>query len=102
MSEIKYATNKTKDWEPLVTDNSVINALRNFKLFQCSKTFLKNIDATYEQARMSNLQENGDTAKLRYGWACMLEKKGDYYMELSNTITTFNDNNNTPLLNVKI
>ena len=27
----------------------------------------------------------------------MLDNKGKYYMELSNTITTFNDNNKSPL-----
>ena len=41
-------------------------------------------------------------AKLRYGRACILEKKEEYYTELSNTITTFNDDNDTPLYNVKI
>ena len=32
----------------------------------------------------------------------MLEKKEKYYTELGNNITTFNDNNNTPLSNVNI
>ena len=32
----------------------------------------------------------------------MLEKKGKYYTELSNTITTFNDNNDAPLSNANI
>ena len=40
--------NKTKDEEPLVTDNLVINAPIYFKLFECGKNFLKNIDTTYE------------------------------------------------------
>ena len=31
--------NKTKDEEPLVTDNSVINVLSYFKLFECSKKY---------------------------------------------------------------
>ena len=48
MSEIKYATNKTKDWEPLVTDNSVINAPGYFKLFEYGKKFLNKLDATCE------------------------------------------------------
>ena len=43
-----------------------------------------------------------DTAVLRYGRACMMDKKEKYYTELSNTITTFNDNNNMPLSNVNI
>ena len=33
-SEVKYAMNKTKDEEPLVTNNSVINVSIYFKLFK--------------------------------------------------------------------
>ena len=33
-SEVKYSMNKTKDEEPSVTDNSVINAPIYFKLFE--------------------------------------------------------------------
>ena len=51
---------------------------------------------------MATLQEKWHTAKLRYVSAYMLEKKENYYTELSNTIKTFNDNNNTPLSNVRI
>ena len=43
-----------------------------------------------------------DMEKLRYGRACILEKKGKYYTEMSNTIPTFNDNNNKSLSNVNI
>ena len=32
----------------------------------------------------------------------MLERKENYYTELSNTITTLNDNNKSPLANAKI
>ena len=67
--------NKTKYEEPLVTDNSIINEQRYFKLFECGKNFLKNIDATYERACMETLQEKWDMAVLRYGRACMLDKK---------------------------
>ena len=49
-SEVKYAMNETKDGEPPVTDNSVINAPIHFKLFQCSKNFFNNIYSTYELA----------------------------------------------------
>ena len=42
-----------------------------------------------------------DKELLRYGQACMLENKEKYYTELSNTITNFNDKNNTTLSNVK-
>ena len=51
---------------------------------------------------MATFQGKWDTEKLRYGQACMLYNKGYYYMELSDTITTFNDNNNTPLFNANI
>ena len=40
--------NETKDEEPWVTDNSFINEWNYFKLYECVKEFLKNIDATYE------------------------------------------------------
>ena len=40
---------------------------------------------------MKILQGKWDTAKLRYGQACMLEKKGKYFTEISINITTFND-----------
>ena len=49
-----------------------------------------------------NLSGKWYTDKFRYGRACMLEKKGEYYTELSNTITTFNDNNDAPLFNANI
>ena len=63
---------------------------------------MNNIYATYEQAWMSTSQGKWVTEKLRYGQACMLEKEEKYYTELSNTMTTFNDNHNTPLSSVKI
>ena len=37
-SEVKDATNETKDEEPLVIDNSVINAPIYIKIFKCGKT----------------------------------------------------------------
>ena len=48
MSEVKYAMDKTKDGEPLVTDILFINVTRYFELFECGRKFLKNIDATFE------------------------------------------------------
>ena len=66
-SEVKGATNKAKDEETSIIDNSVINAPRHFELFECCKNFLKNIDATYEHAYMANSQEKWDMEKLRYG-----------------------------------
>ena len=60
-SEVKYAMNETKDEEPLVIDNFVINAPRYFKLFECGKNSLKNIDAMYERACMANFQGKWDT-----------------------------------------
>ena len=72
--------NETKDEEPSVTNNSVINAPIYFKKFERGKNLLNNIDATYEQSCMETLQEKWDTEKLRYKRACMLEKKEKYYM----------------------
>ena len=43
MSEFKDTNNETKDEEPSVTDNSVINTPSCFKLFDCGKNFLKKI-----------------------------------------------------------
>ena len=51
-SEVKDANNETKDEEPLVTDNSVINVPRYFKLFECGRNSLKNLDAAYDQVCM--------------------------------------------------
>ena len=82
-SKVKYARNKTKDEEPWVTDNSIINAPSCFKLFKCSKNVLNKIDASCEQA-------------------CMENSKDKYYMELCNTITDYYDCNNTPLSNMNI
>ena len=42
-SEVKEASNETKDEEPLVEDNSVINATRYFKLFECGKKYWTNL-----------------------------------------------------------
>ena len=93
---------KKKDEEPSVTDNAVINASSYFKLFECGKNLLNNIYAMYERACMAMLQEKWDTEKIMYGRACMLDKNEKYYTELSNIITNFNDNNDTPLSNVNI
>ena len=59
--------NGTKDQEPSVTDNSVINVPRYFKIFECGKNFLNNLDATYERACMATLQGKWGTEVLRYG-----------------------------------
>ena len=74
-SEVKDAMGETKDEEISVTKNSVINEPSNFKLFECSKNLLNNIDAMYERACMKTLQGKWDTEKLMYGQACLLEKK---------------------------
>ena len=101
-SEVKDAMDETKYGESLVTDNSDINVPIYFKLFECGKKFLNNLDATYEQAGMETSQEIWDMAKLSYGRACMLYKKENYYTELSNTKTNFNENTDMPLSNVHI
>ena len=48
-------------------DYSVIKAPIYFKIFECGKNFLKNIDATYEQACMEYFQKKWDTENIRYG-----------------------------------
>ena len=40
-NEVIDAINEAKDEEPLITYNSVINATRYFKLFECSKNSFK-------------------------------------------------------------
>ena len=82
--------NETQDEEPSVTDNSVINFPSYFKLFKFGKNFLDIIDGTYERACMTTPQINWDTSVIRYRGACMLDNNKNYYVELSNTITTFN------------
>ena len=37
-SKVKHVKNKSNDEEPLVTDISVTNSPRYFKLFECGKT----------------------------------------------------------------
>ena len=64
--------NETNDEEPSVTDNSFINAPKYFKLFECGKNFLNNLDATCERAFMATLQKLWVTEVLRYGQACMI------------------------------
>ena len=40
-SKLKYAKKETKDEDPLVTDNAVVNVPSYFKLFEYGKNFLK-------------------------------------------------------------
>ena len=49
-----------------------------------------------------NFEGKWYTENLRYGRAYMLKNKETYYMELSNNITTFNENNYNPLYNANI
>ena len=58
---LKDVMNETNDSETSVTDNPFINAPIYFELFDCGKIFLKNIDATCEQAYMSTPQGKYDT-----------------------------------------
>ena len=76
----------TKDEEPLVTDNSKIEVIKDpgySKLFECGKKFFNNLDATYERACMANAKEK-------------------YRSEMYDTITKYNDQHHTPLSNVNI
>ena len=74
---------ETGDEKPLVTDNPVIDDLSYFNLFECGRKFLKNLDATCEQA-------------------CIATSKCKYYMEILNTLTDCNNRNNTLLSNANI
>ena len=67
----------------MVTDNSVINELIYFNLFECGKNILNRLDATY-------------------GRACMATSRDRYYTENFNTLTNYNDRNNTPLSDTNI
>ena len=102
MNEVKDAINETNNEEPSVTDNSVINMPRYFKLFYWGKNFLNNIDTMYEWVCTENPHEKLDMSVLRYGRACILDPKENYHTNLSDTITTFNEKNKYPLSYVKI
>ena len=73
----KFAIDETEYEEPSVTDNKFIKELSFFNLFECGKKFLNNIDATCERA-------------------CIATSKHQYYTELCNILTDYNDRNNTP------
>ena len=51
---------------------------------------------------MATPKGNYDWEVIKYQQAHIAESKKKYYMRLSNTITNFNYNNNTPLSNVNI
>ena len=82
-NKVEYEIDETENEEPSVTDNPVINEPSYFKLFKWGKNFLKNIDATCERA-------------------CMATLKYNYYTEMCNSLTDYNNHNNTPLFNTKI
>ena len=50
---------------------------------------------------MATPKEKYDLEVIKYQRARIAESKEKYYMKLSNTITNFNDNNNTLLSNMK-
>ena len=56
-NKVKDANNKTRNEVPSVTDNSVINAPRYFKLCEFGKTFLNKIDGTCELLCMETPKE---------------------------------------------
>ena len=64
-------------------DNPVINEPIYFNLFKCGKYLLNRLDASCKQA-------------------CMATSRESYYIEIFNTLTDYNDRNNTPLSNDKI
>ena len=67
----------------MVTDNAVINEPRYFNLFKCGKNILNRLDATCKRE-------------------CMAASRDRYYTEMFNTLTDYNDRNNTPLSNDNI
>ena len=75
-----YAIDKTEHEEPSVKYDSVINEPRYFNLFECG---LNRLDATCKRA-------------------CIATSRDKYYTEMFNTLTYYNDRNNTPLLNDNI
>ena len=82
-NKVKYEIDETEDEEPLVTDNQDINEPSYFNLFQCGKKILKNLDSVCERS-------------------CMANSKNNYYTEIFNTLTDYNERNNTPLINSNI
>ena len=72
MSEIKYTKNETKDEEPLVMDNSVINVPSYFKLFECGEKLLNKLDAICERVCMATLKEKYETEFIKYQRTCMV------------------------------
>ena len=79
----KFSIDETEYEEPLLTDNPAINKPSYFNLFKCCKNTLNKHDSTCE-------------------WACMATSKYKYYTEMCNTLTNYNDHNNTPLSNANI
>ena len=51
---------------------------------------------------MTTMKGNYDTELIKYQQAHITESKENYYTELSNTITNFNDKGNIPLPSVNI
>ena len=83
MNEVKDTIDETQNKESAVTDNPVINDPSYFNLFGCGEKLLNNLDATC-------------------GQACMVTSKDKYYMEMWNTLTDYNERNNTPLSSANI
>ena len=77
--KVKYAM----DQELSVTDVSLIKVSGYFKIFKCGKELFNNLDVTYERAWMGNA-------------------KDEYWMEIYDTITNYNDRNHTPLSKTNI
>ena len=94
--------NKKKYEEPSVIDNSVINTLIYFNIFQFGKKFLNKLDSPCEQACMSNPKKNYDLEAIKYQQLRIEKPKGKYDMKLSKRINSFNDNNNRHLSKLKI
>ena len=86
--EINISVNKsevkdTKYEEPPVTYHSVINSPVYFKMFKCGKELFRKLYVTDECAYLSYL-------------------KDEYWTEMCDAITNYNERNHTPLSNANI
>ena len=67
----------------MVTDNPVIKEPSYFNIFECGKTILNKLDATFKRA-------------------CMATSRDKNYTKMYETLIDYNDRNDAPLFNEKI
>ena len=96
---MKWMKQRTKNLRLQIIQSSMHQAILTYS--SVVKTSWK-IDATCEQVCMATPKEKYYVELLKYQWERIAESKENYYTELNNNITNFNDNNNTSLSNAKI